>query len=378
MSYPRKSGSGARLESLDILRGLDLFMLVFFQPVLFSVAKCTDASWIHHIVYHFDHEAWEGFRCWDLVMPLFLFMTGTAMPFAFSKFLKPDCDRPKIYRRILWRVLALFVLGMVVQGNLLGFDLNHVYLYSNTLQAIAAGYLISSLILLNCKLKMQILITVLLLAIYSVPMYLYGDFTPQGNFAELVDRAILGRFRDGVWYDDNGIWHFAEWYTYTWIWSSITFAVSVMSGVFAGTIIRSCREHPFVVVRNLCLIGVILLGVAWIWSFSMPVIKRIWTASMTLWAAGWCFLLMALFYYIVDVRCWRRGLMWLKIYGMNSITAYVLGEVVNFRSIASSLTYGLRPLIGEEWYAAWLTFANFLILFFILRIMYRNKIFIKV
>ena len=71
-----------------------------------------------------------------------------------------------------------------------------------------------------------------------------------------------------------------------------------------------------------------------------------------------------------------RGLGWLKIYGMNPITAYVLGEVINFRSIVSSVSYGLAPYLGP-YYGAWLTFGNFLILFLILRAMYRNRIFLK-
>ena len=373
----KNNASQQRLESLDVLRGLDLFLLVFLQPVLLAVGRCTDARWFHSILYHFDHEAWIGFRCWDLVMPLFLFMTGAAMPFAFSK-LRMQASKATVYRRIVRRVVLLFLLGMVVQGNLLGFDIHRIYLYSNTLQAIAAGYLISAVILLHCSLRWQVIITAALLVVYSLPMYLGGDFTPQGNFAELVDRAVLGRFRDGVWFAEAGTWHFAEWYTYTWIWSSLTFGVSVMLGAFAGTIIRTFRQSHPAVVGRLCILGVALLAAAWLWSFSMPVIKRLWTASMTLLAGGWCFLLMALFYYLVDVCHFRRGLGWLKIYGMNSITAYVLGEVVNFHSIAASLSYGLRPIIGDEWYAAWLTFANFLILFLILRFMYRRNIFIKV
>ena len=97
---------------------------------------------------------------------------------------------------------------------------------------------------------------------------------------------------------------------------------------------------------------------------------------MTLYSGGLCAALMALTYWWVDVRGHHRGLDWLKIYGMNPITAYVLGEVVNFRSIVASVSYGLAPILGE-WYAVWLTFGNFLILFLILRVMYMNNIFLK-
>ena len=109
----------------------------------------------------------------------------------------------------------------------------------------------------------------------------------------------------------------------------------------------------------------------------MPVIKRIWTSSMTLLSGGYCFLLMALFYYVVDVCRLHRPFDWLKVYGMNSITAYMLGEVVNFRSVVDSLTYGLQPWLGD-YYAAWLTLGNFLLLFAILLLMWRARWFVKI
>ena len=98
---------------------------------------------------------------------------------------------------------------------------------------------------------------------------------------------------------------------------------------------------------------------------------------MTLFSGGICVLLMALFYFIVDYKGWGKGLMWLKIYGTNSIVAYVLGEVVNFRGVAHSFLFGLKQFCGE-YYDTLLTFANFFILFLILRTMYKAKIFIKI
>ena len=75
-----------RLASLDILRGFDLFLLVFFQPVFAALARQLNLPFLNDILYQFDHEVWEGFRFWDLVMPLFLFMTGASMPFSLSKY----------------------------------------------------------------------------------------------------------------------------------------------------------------------------------------------------------------------------------------------------------------------------------------------------
>ena len=362
-----------RLASLDILRGFDLFLLVFFQPVFVALARQLNLPFLDEVLYQFDHEVWEGFRFWDLVMPLFLFMTGASMPFSLSKYKTASVD----YRRILKRVILLFIFGMIVQGNLLGFDSKHIYFYSNTLQSIAVGYFIAAVIQLHFSFGWQIIITLLLLLAYWIPMTFLGDFTPAGNFAEQVDRWVLGRFRDGVFWNEDGTWSFSSQYNYTWIWSSLTFGVTVMLGAFAGKIMKEGKANRKKVVQILLLIGLLLIGLAELWSLQMPVIKRLWTASMTLLSGGYCFLLMALFYYWIDYKGHTRGLNWLKVYGMNSITAYVLGEVVNFRCIAASVSYGLEQYLGN-YYLVWLTFANYLILFLLLRVMYKCRLFLKV
>lgn len=351
-----------RLASLDILRGFDLFMLVFLQPIIWSLGSLPHPGWLDPIIYQLDHEVWEGFRCWDLVMPLFLFMTGASMPFSLSKYdgRKPDAQ---VYRKITRRFLLLFLLGMVVQGNLLGFNFKYIYLYTNTLQSIATGYLVSALLLLHCRVRTQIIWTAALLVVYTIPMMLWGDYTREGSFAFKVDELILGRFRGDL--------------SYTWIWSSLTFSVTVMLGTFAGRMIRLGRDKQMLTVRRLLVTGLVLVVCGWLWSFNQPVIKRIWTGSMTLLSGGYCFLLMGAFYYWIDVRGHHRGLDWLKIYGMNSIAAYIMGEAINFRSIARSLSYGLEQYMGD-YYSVWLTFANFLIVFLILLFMYRRKIYLKI
>ena len=260
--------------------------------------------------------------------------------------------------------------------NLLSLDPLRLRLYSNTLQAIAVGYLISAILLLHLSRKGQLVVTFLLLAGYWALLTFLGDFTPDGNFAEAVDRAILGRFRDGVSYAEDGSWSFSDSYRYTWVLTSMVFGVTTMMGVFAGQIMKYGKDKK----KNcqlLFVIGVVLLLSAWLLSFQTPIIKRIWSASMTLWSGGLCYLLMALFYYVVDYKGCSKGLNWLKIYGMNSIVSYTLGMVVNFRIVAHSLLCGLEQYTGD-YYAAILTFANFLILFFILRLMFKQQIFVKI
>ena len=365
-----------RLASLDILRGFDLFMLVFFQPVFVAFARhWEDTPVFSFLLNQFEHVQWEGFSAWDLVMPLFLFMVGAAMPFSFEKYRK-NPDKTAIYKKITKRFIILFILGAVVQGRLLSLDPLQIRIYTNTLQAIAVGYVISAIFLLHLSKKWQIIATSLLLIGYWAFLTFFGDFTPDGNFAEFVDRAVLGRVRDGVSYAEDGSWSFSDNYRYTWILTSMVFGVTTMLGVFAGQIMKNGKDK----LKNsklLLIIGVALLVSAWLLSFQTPIIKKIWSASMTLWSGGLCFLLMALFYYIIDYKGWSKGMNWLKIYGMNSIAAYTLGMVVNFRSVANSVLWGLEKYTGD-YYSAIITFANFLILFFILQLMYKLRVFIKI
>lgn len=356
------TASTKRLASLDILRGFDLFLLVAFQPVFYKLGTTLEWKCLDPILYQFTHESWEGFRFWDLIMPLFLFMAGASMPFSFAKY-KNDINKKPIYRKVFKRFFILFILGMVSQGNLLGLDPEHLYIYVNTLQAIAAGYLIAALILLNGTIKTQIIATITLLVIYTLPMMFCGDYSVEGNFAYKIDSLLMGRFQGDP--------------TYTWIWSSLTFGVTVMLGVFAGEIIRKNRNTPREATKWLITSGIGLLLAAWLWSFEMPIIKHIWSGSMTLLSGGYCFLLMALFFYWIDYKGHKRGIEWLKIYGMNSITAYMLAQVVNFRCIATSLFYGLEQYLGE-YYPIWITFVHYSIIFLILRYMYRRNIFIKI
>lgn len=358
---PTQSNS-KRLASLDMLRGFDLFLLVFFQPVFFHLGKVLGWECLDPILYQLDHGPWEGFRFWDLIMPLFLFMAGTSMPFSFAKF-KNDSNKSRVYKKVFRRFIILFILGMVAQGNLLGLDPDHLYIYVNTLQAIAFGYLIAALILLNGGIKTQIIATLALLVVYTIPMMLFGDYTLEGNFAYKVDTLLMGRFQGDP--------------SYTWIWSSLTFGVTVMLGVFAGEIIRNKKDSPKDVVKWLLIGGIALIAGALLWSVEMPIIKRIWSGSMTLLAGGYCFLLMGIFYYWIDYKGHKRGIEWLKIYGMNSITAYMLAQIINFRCIASSLFYGLEQYLGD-FYPVWISFVHYSIIFFILKWMYDRKIFLKI
>ncbi|MEG1649760.1 MAG: heparan-alpha-glucosaminide N-acetyltransferase domain-containing protein [Rikenellaceae bacterium] len=367
-----------RLHSLDILRGFDLFCLTVFGPILWSIQSVINSPWYDSILTQFSHKSWEGFAFWDLIMPLFMFMAGVSMPFAFSKYTNGNSyNKKNLYLRILKRVVVLWILGMVCQGNLLAFEINNLRLFSNTLQAIAIGYLGTAILFLNFKRKAQIIICSLLLVGYWAIMQFVGnaDYAQTSNLAEVIDSSVLGRFRDGVSYDQNGTWQFSPDYHYTWVLSSMNFIVTVALGMFTGTIIKS-NKSEMQKVKTMAIFAVSLIAAGWLWDFQMPVIKTIWTSSMTLVSGGYCVALMCLFYYVIDVKGHTKYVEWLKIYGMNSIAAYVMSNVIRIGCVSTSLLYGTEQFLGEL-YPTLLKLASCTIFFLILLLMYKHKIFLK-
>ena len=373
--------SSKRLESLDALRGFDLFFLVALGPLMHSLARTANVEWLNESMWVFSHVSWEGFSPWDLIMPLFLFMSGISMPFSLSRY-KSISDKRPLLRRLAKRILLLWIFGMMCQGNLLALDPNTIYLYSNTLQAIATGYLITALLFLFTSRRTQIITAVVLLLVYWTAMqfitvdgYGGGNYTPQGNLAEWIDNTVLGRFRDTAQVIDGKV-VVADWYHYTWILSSLNFGVTVLTGLFAGYFAKDKIEEK----KKLKLYfgtGITMVIAGWLWYFQMPVIKTIWTSSMVLVSSGYCFLLMGLFYYWIDYKGHRSGITWLKVYGMNSIVAYMLANVVNFRCIGESLFYGLEQYMGS-YYSFLMTLWNIGAVYVIIWFMYKRGIFLKV
>lgn len=379
-----------RLESLDILRGLDLFLLTCLGPIIYTFLKTGDYSFYEPVHRQISHVAWQGYVLWDQIMPLFMFMSGVTIPFSMRKyrdqFLAGDTKAgSKVYWRIVRRVASLWILGMIVQGQLLDLNPQVIRFFSNTLQAIAVGYLFTALAFLHTRPRTQYIIAAGLLLLYWALMmfvrvgeYGGGDFTRDYNLCEYVDRVVLGRFRDAASIGDDGSVVFSERYRYTWILSSLNFVVTVMTGMFAGRYLRDGKDGGDRKALVLLGSGAAMVALGWLWNLQMPVIKTIWTSSMVLVSSGYSFILLAIVYWIVDVKQKGGWLKWLKIYGMNSILAYMLYEVISWKSVAKSIFHGLEQYMSAPWYAFVLGVVGLAINAAILYYFYKKKIYLRV
>jgi predicted acyltransferase len=201
----------------------------------------------------------------------------------------------------------------------------------------------------------------LLMTFVPVPGHQVGVYAPGVNFGDWLNDQILG--------DWQKRWRFG------WILQTMTYGANAMMGVLAGHVLRSRLER-----KTLALVafGLAALIVGWVGGFSLPIIKNRWTSTFVLFACGWSLLLLAAFYWVIDVRGWRRWTLPLVVVGMNPITAYMAWGLFDdaFRMMAEVFLRGLQPHLGSAYDAVAWAGATF-ILWWILYAMYRQRIFLR-
>ena len=329
-----------RLYSLDLLRGLDMLLLVVIGPLV----NAANSVW------HFGpgfmgqfRHGWECFTLWDIIMPLFIFMCGAAVPYALGKRLENGKAGWVYWKHVLVRVAMLWFLGMVVQGKLLSLNWHLMSPYSNTLQSIAAGYLIAACVMLMPSVRMRIAAPVLMAIAYSAMLAFGGDYSQFGNFAQKVDHVILGALLPA----DNPFVMKPSFYT--WFATSLMFGVMTMCGYFATEILRGPGEKGQKAIR-LFAYGAVLEAVGWVSSIWIPVIKPIFTLSFTAQAMGWCVIALAALYVLTDILKFRKGLGVVILFGQCALTAYLVGGFFRpvLAKLAEILTQGAPYLFGLD------------------------------
>jgi len=358
-----------RIASIDALRGFDMLFIILLDHLFNSINVGAQTPFTQALAKQFDHPEWFGSTVYDIVMPLFLFIVGAAIPFALSKRKLESSGLSAIYIKLFRRFVILFALGWIVQGHLLDWNLETFSIFSNTLQAIAVGYLFSGIFYIHFKRNVRLMIFVACLIIYTllltipyVPGVGRGVLLPDSSFAWYVDQVVFGKFQDGT--------------QYTWLLSGFGFIATTLSGVFAGELIKSSLPRKKVALY-LFLIGAAGLAAGLLLGIWHPIIKKLWTSTFVLASSGVCYLLLSLFYWIIDVKGKSNWAFPLKVIGMNAIVAYTLSHVFNFHQIAEMVLYGTKQYVGNYYYFV-LTLGAFGIIYLILWYLYKNKTFIRI
>jgi predicted acyltransferase len=363
--------SKERVISVDALRGFDMFWIMGGDLAFKGLDNVFHNRISGFIKEQMDHVEWFGFHFYDIIMPLFLFMVGVSMVYSFRKRLSLASSDRQLWKHTIKRVVILWILGMVIQGNLLSYDIQKIHFYSNTLQAIAAGYLIATIFVLYLPVVYQAAATIGLLLTYwaIIALIPIGGTTlhayePDGNVAMYVERLVMGRF--------------IGWGTYTWIVSTLNFGATVMLGVFSGYMMQSNRGK-YRKFWDYLIFGTSLIALGLVLDIWHPIIKKIWTSSFVLFSGGICVLMLAVFYLVIDVWGLRKGTHWLIVLGSNAIFGYVAWHLFekSLTGAAEIFLNGLIPWIGG-WYDSLSYIGGFLVLYLIMWYMFRNKTFIKI
>jgi len=346
--------TAGRLVSLDLLRGLDMMFLTVVGPLVWAI----DAGWglPNGFLYQFTHP-WEGFTAWDIIMPLFLFMCGAAIPLSLERRLARNGGRPDAayWRHVFWRVALLWVLGMVVQGHLLDFSLLEVRPYNNTLQTIAAGYLAMAA-LVCLPMKWRIAVPAACFVAYGLIVHLCGDYTMTGNAAEHVEQAVLSALLPAgskAIHELGELGYLGQFHEigeihYTWILTTPMFVFMTACGYFSTKILQG-DAAPVRRFWRLAAFGASLLALGWVLALcGVRMVKHIFAVSFTAQAMGWSALLLAAAYLVADIWHVRRGTGIFQLFGRTSLLAYMIGEFFwpCFVFAGNYVTKGLTHLVG--------------------------------
>lgn len=307
-----------RLVSLDVFRGFTIAFMIL-------VNNNGDQS---HAYSQLKHADWNGWTATDLVFPTFLFLLGVSIVFAFESRLSRGTSKKTIFLSALRRAIVLFLIGLVINGFPY-FHLSSLRIYG-VLQRIALCFLIAAaLYLWTRRLSIKIAIVVVALLGYWillrwVPVPGFGLpgvnallFDPRANLTAYVDRCVLpGRLYNGF-RDPEGLV------------STMPALATTLLGVLTGIWLRSKRSASQ---KNIWMMiaGVVAIGLGLIWNQWFPINKNLWTSSYVLFAGGCSLVGLAICYWAIEIKEWKRGStdFWL-VFGTNAITVYVISELLN-------------------------------------------------
>lgn len=326
-----------RLQSLDLFRGLVMFLLVAGGTGLYGALTdlTTEGTFWASLVAQFDHHPWDGLRFWDLIQPYFMFIVGVAMVYSIYRRWDRGDSWDQTFRHIIVRCLVLFFLGVILHCSYAG---KLVWELWNVLTQLSFTILISFL-LMKLPLRAQIIISFAILGLteflYRVwPVAGYDQpFTPDHNFGSWMDMQLMGHLSTGHWVAIN----------------ALPTTAHTLWGVIAGRILRSTRTDAKKI-RLLVIGGLVglILGYGLHYAGVTPIIKRICTSSFVIVSGGWCLLTLAFFYWLVDVAGCRRGSLFFIIVGMNPIFIYLFGNTVGgwFKDFVAIFSGGFSTWLG--------------------------------
>ncbi len=371
--------SRQRILSVDVLRGLTVAgMIVVNNP----------GSW-GSVYAPLRHAQWLGLTPTDLVFPFFIFIMGVSAWFSLGR---RSLENPRnTVFHIFRRSVLIFAVGAILNalsrlaGGSLSWDNFRIL---GVLQAISLTYLFGSLLLMALKFRHLLMSAALLLGGWWIVQLLGSgfDLSPD-NIIAVVDRAVLG---EGHMYtqslpDGGGRIPFDPESLLTTIPRTAQFLL----GAFMGKLLLSEADRTEKLNR-MFIFGSVILVVGLLVQYGCPLSKKVWTSSFALATSGFASLLLALFYWLIDIRGKKSWTGFFRVFGVNPLPLYVLSSIfaslLGMRFMVSgtetsvkSFLYNdvLSPFLGD--YLGSLAYALLLvaIIWLVGYILDRKKIYIR-
>ena len=373
---PNESGF-ERLLSLDVFRGITIAGMVLVNNAGSSPSYAP-----------LEHAKWDGWTPTDLIFPFFVFIVGVAIPLAFQRRVEQGGTQRDLEWKILKRSLLIFFISLIVL---------HWFPYTleklgriripGVLQRIALCYFFASLIFIKTKPRTQYIIAGSLLILYwammkliPAPGFAAGDLSMEGNFAAWIDRTLMPGHIYRPQYDPEGLF------------STMPAISTCLAGVFTGRWLQSNRE-PIDKAAGIFGAGALCVIIGYIWDWVFPINKALWTSSYVVFTAGMALQLLALCYWVIDIKGYKKWTKPFVIFGVNALALFVFSglmarifSIIHLPKMDGSVG-NLQTWLYEHLFASWLSQINaslayaiaYVVLWLgLMTILYRRKIFIKV
>ncbi|MCK4921069.1 MAG: DUF5009 domain-containing protein [Bacteroidales bacterium] len=366
--------SSNRLYSLDALRGFDMFWIAGGAAIFVTLSKNTDSNVIDWIASQTDHAKWNGFKFYDLIFPLFLFIAGVSFPFSLASRKAKGHTKKRIYQHIIKRGIVLVLLGIVYNGILVR-DFSDMR-FASVLSRIGLAWMFAALIVLNTKVLWQgvwfmglLLLYYALMMLVPVPGYGAGVLTVDGSLAAFIDQIIVpGRLYKGT-HDPEGLF------------STIPAISTALLGMLTGHLLnlkkKEITQHrKFYIMLGA---GTCLILLALLWNMSFPINKNLWTSSFVFMTGGISLILLSVFYLVLDIwkiRWWAYPFM---VIGLNPITIYLAqAGMINFRSTSEYFFAHFFESISNNYFEFWMACMYFAVSWLFLYFLHKQRIYLKV
>lgn len=367
------TASQGRLLSLDALRGFDMMFIMGVAGIIFSICALFPDGADSWLALQMKHVSWNGFHHHDTIFALFLFISGMTFPFSLAKKREAGLSNGKITLGIVRRALVLFFLGLVYQG-FFQFHFDTLRLPS-VLARIGIAWALAALLYTFTGKKVQwgVAITILIGYFIILKCFIAPDapegadsLSLKGNIAYYIDRTLLHGHTLSSVGDPEGLL------------STIPAIVTALFGMFTGRYVKESEDSGNRKVLKLFAVAAIMAVVTLIWSNWFPVNKKLWNSTFVLAAGSYSVAMFALFYWLIDVRGWRKGVVFFEAIGKNSITIYLGQEIISFSLISKFFLGGFAGLFSEQVGSLILQIGTFTAAWLFLYFLYRKKCFLKV